>query len=151
MSPNTKDVKHRQTEILRPNIYTILTDSGLVTPYGLVVRGIYLGDVAAISKACKPSPEAMLISSSKSSGVFSWDQFQRIAHKSSIYKLSLKITLWKLLPHLPGANDSDSLTHPSAAYMRQRTGSALLQIMACRLVGAKPLSKPMLEYCQLDP
>ena len=23
--------------------------------------------------------------------------------------------------------------------------------MACRLVGAKPLSEPMLEYCQLDP
>ena len=23
----------------------------------------------------------------------------------------------------------------------------LVQIMACRLVGAKPLSKPMLEYC----
>ena len=24
---------------------------------------------------------------------------------------------------------------------------SLVQIMACRLVGAKPLSKPMLEYC----
>ena len=23
--------------------------------------------------------------------------------------------------------------------------------MACRLVGTKPLSEPMLEYCQLDP
>ena len=23
--------------------------------------------------------------------------------------------------------------------------------MACRLFGAKPLSKPMLDYCQLDP
>ena len=43
---------------------------------------------------------------------------------------------------------------PSAAYimyMRQRIGSALVQIMACRLFGAKPLSKPMLRYCQLDP
>ena len=29
---------------------------------------------------------------------------------------------------------------PSAAYMRQWTGSALVQIMACRLLGAKPLS-----------
>ena len=27
----------------------------------------------------------------------------------------------------------------------------LLQIMACRLFGAKPLSEPMLSYCQLDP
>ena len=28
--------------------------------------------------------------------------------------------------------------------------SALVQIMACRLFGAKPLSKPMLDYCQLN-
>ena len=27
----------------------------------------------------------------------------------------------------------------------------LLQVMACRLFGAKPLSEPMLPYCQLDP
>ena len=40
---------------------------------------------------------------------------------------------------------------PSAAYMRQWTRSALLQIMACRLIRAKPLSKPMLGYRQLDP
>ena len=31
------------------------------------------------------------------------------------------------------------------------TGSALVQVMACRLFGAKPLPEPMLEYCQLDP
>ena len=29
-------------------------------------------------------------------------------------------------------------------------GSALIQIMACRLFGAKPLSKPKLGYCQLN-
>ena len=29
--------------------------------------------------------------------------------------------------------------------------SSLVQIMACRLIGAKPLSEPMLDYCQLDP
>ena len=40
---------------------------------------------------------------------------------------------------------------PSAAYMRQWVGSALIQIMACRLFGARPLSKQMLGYCQLDP
>ena len=38
---------------------------------------------------------------------------------------------------------------PSAAYMRQWIGSALVQIMACRLFGAKPLSKKMLRFCQL--
>ena len=39
---------------------------------------------------------------------------------------------------------------PSVAYMRQLIGSALVQIMACRLFGTKPLSKPVLEDCQLD-
>ena len=39
---------------------------------------------------------------------------------------------------------------PSAEYMRQCIGSALVQIMACRLFGAKPLSKPMLDYSQLS-
>ena len=34
----------------------------------------------------------------------------------------------------------------SAAYMRQWTGSVLVQIMAWCLIGAKPLSKPMLVY-----
>ena len=36
---------------------------------------------------------------------------------------------------------------PSDAYIRRGTGSSLVQIMACRLFGAKPLSEPMLEYC----
>ena len=39
---------------------------------------------------------------------------------------------------------------PSAAYMRQWIWSALVRIIACRLFGAKPLSKPILGYCQLD-
>ena len=38
-------------------------------------------------------------------------------------------------------------SQPSVAYMPQWTGSALVQIMACRLTGAKPLSESMLEYC----
>ena len=38
-----------------------------------------------------------------------------------------------------------------AAYMRQWMSSILVQIMACRLFGTKPLSKPMLGNCQLDP
>ena len=40
---------------------------------------------------------------------------------------------------------------PSAAYMRQGTRPALVKIVACRLLGAKPLSKTMLVHCQLDP
>ena len=49
---------------------------------------------------------------------------------------------------------SDSiLTHlpPSATYMCQWIALTLVEIMACRLFGAKQLSKPMLGYCQLDP
>ena len=40
---------------------------------------------------------------------------------------------------------------PSATYICQWIGQALVQIMACRLFGAKPLSKPMLAYHQLGP
>ena len=40
---------------------------------------------------------------------------------------------------------------PSAAYMSQWIRSALVQIMAWHLFSAKPLSEPMLGYCQLDP
>ena len=40
---------------------------------------------------------------------------------------------------------------PSATYLRQWTDSVLVQIMACRLFGAKPLSEPMLDYSQLNP
>ena len=39
---------------------------------------------------------------------------------------------------------------PCAAHMRPWTGSALVQVMACHLFGAKPLPKPMQAYCQLD-
>ena len=38
---------------------------------------------------------------------------------------------------------------PSGAFMRQQIMPSLGQIMACRLIGAKPLSEPMLSYCQL--
>ena len=39
---------------------------------------------------------------------------------------------------------------PRAVYMRQWTGSALVQVMACRPFGVKPLPEPMIAYCQLD-
>ena len=35
----------------------------------------------------------------------------------------------------------------SVAYMRRWIGSTLVRMVACRLFGAKPLSKPMLGYC----
>ena len=48
-------------------------------------------------------------------------------------------------------NNCVNSSPPRATYMPQWTGSTLVQIMACRLFGAKPLSKSMLGYCQLDP
>ena len=39
---------------------------------------------------------------------------------------------------------------PSAAYMRRWIGPSLVQMMTCRLFGAKPLSKLVLGYFQLD-
>ena len=38
----------------------------------------------------------------------------------------------------------------SATYMCEWTGSSLVEVIACRLFGAKPLSVAMLAYCQLD-
>ena len=40
---------------------------------------------------------------------------------------------------------------PNDAYMHLWTDSPLLQIMACRLFGTKPLSKPMMTSHQLQP
>ena len=48
-----------------------------------------------------------------------------------------------------GSNDIFNSSPPSATYLRLWIGWALVQIMACRLFAAKPLSKPMLGYCQL--
>ena len=39
---------------------------------------------------------------------------------------------------------------PSVSDMHTWIWPALVQIMACRLFSVKPLSKPMLGYCQLD-
>ena len=39
----------------------------------------------------------------------------------------------------------------SAVYMHGWTGSALVQVMACRQTGDKPLPKPMLIYCHWTP
>ena len=40
---------------------------------------------------------------------------------------------------------------PGDVSVRRRPRASMVEIMACRLFGAKPLSEPMLEYCQLDP
>ena len=51
-----------------------------------------------------------------------------------------------------GRSRGIALTHHphSAAYMRRWTRSSLVQVMACRLFGTKPLPEPMLAYWLLD-
>ena len=50
------------------------------------------------------------------------------------YQKAIPLTNLPLVPHL----------------MRQWKVSPLVQIMACRLVGAKPFPEPRMVYCQLD-
>ena len=40
---------------------------------------------------------------------------------------------------------------PRNTYLHHQTMLPLVQIMDCRLCGTKPLSEPILPYCQLDP
>ena len=78
-------------------------------------------------------------------------------HIFSFKKMHLKIlsAKWQQLCHdisvLKGNDFNPSIpllsSPPSATYMRQWTRTALVQIMACCLIGAKPLSEPVLEYC----
>ena len=51
-----------------------------------------------------------------------------------------------LMPHY-WLNSYAKSSPPSALYMPQWSRSALVQIVACCLFDAKPLSKPMLSYC----
>ena len=44
-------------------------------------------------------------------------------------------------------NAFENVVFKIAIIMRQLTTPSLVQIMACRLLGAKPLSEPMLAYC----
>ena len=55
----------------------------------------------------------------------------------------LKIRHMKSGPHLPAANVLITI-------WLQRTGSSLVQVMACHLFGAKPSPEPMLNLCELD-
>ena len=45
------------------------------------------------------------------------------------------------------SNGKLNSVRPSDAYMHRSTRPLLVQLMACRLVGAKPLSEPILGYC----
>ena len=82
-----------------------------------------------------------------------WSVYKRlIMHNKPIIK-SYYILHGIKTPHVLSWHISCrvSLTNsspPSVTYMHQWIRSALVQIMACRLFGTKPLSKPVLGYYQ---
>ena len=59
------------------------------------------------------------------------------------YKMICYHELMNCMKLMPAFN----LLRPCGAYMLQQSKPSLVHIMACRLVGAKPLSEPMLWHC----
>ena len=61
----------------------------------------------------------------------------------------LRFCIWKLCSTSPKRCSDQcclKLIEASDAYMRQQIRPSLVQIMACRLLGTKPLSDPMMDY-----
>ena len=107
------------------------------------------------------SSASMLMTIFRSHYVYRW-------HLNCKKKIPQQIRVWhssdfsqslKHDQHLMKFVDSQTTSHlhqvnsfpPGAECMRLWTGATLLQVMACRLFGAKPLPEPMMTYCQLDP
>ena len=75
------------------------------------------------------------------STAYSWKRmFVYVSFHSSLF-LSCS---WQYAITGSGSGRAFHSSPPSAAYMRLWIGSALVQIMACRLFGAKSLSEPLL-------
>ena len=100
----------------------------------------------------------MLTSSSRPQRINSWLRcLQMSQHLPSRYRRRSAgtvedklrhICLWMLFIGFRLQNiDSSS---PRAEYMHRSTWSALVQVMACHLVGAKPLLESMVNFCQLN-
>ena len=123
-----------------------LTHCGLVMPWIEVSNGSGNG---LVPSGTKPSPEPMLNSHLWGSMTFTIHNFA-VSAQATILCDKFENYTFKLVASLPSGQWVNS-SPPSAAYMRQWIRSALVQIMACRLCGAKPLSEPMLEYCQSHP
>ena len=70
-----------------------------------------------------------------------------IIHTSELLAHSFQIATFELRLHKWLINS----LRPTDANMRRQSRTSLVQMMACRLSGAKPLAEPMLEYSQLDP
>ena len=70
-----------------------------------------------------------------------WNWYQNSNHPIRMYFVVCKMSKILFKPQCV------NLLGPSDAYKRHCTRPSLVQIMAYRLLGTKPLSKPMLAYC----
>ena len=86
--------------------------------------------------------------------IFPMDSCNRCTHILQVCFIGTGAIVWYDWPNASKATLSNMDTYnsspPSAAYMRQWIGPSLVQVLACRLFGAKPLPEPMLAYWQLD-
>ena len=76
-----------------------------------------------------------------------WDKFENVICKMAAIFVAVSMC-WSRVSvgnHIDWCVNS---LRPRDTYMRLWTRSSLVQIMACRLLGAKPLSEPMLTYSQ---
>ena len=109
-----------------------------------------------------PPPPSNII---KTKHILTW-HFPSISEQTnaacaSAFRDNHRFQTWQLSPNDPGKtnsrhtiwtmHDKINSSPPNAAYMRRRIGSASIQTVVCRLLGGKPLSKEMLDYCQLNP
>ena len=126
---------------MRINIATI-------TPWHMVqwgesdISSIHLG-IPIPGHVPKPLPSSPVANLNIHQQVLSW---QGVTNKENASMPWRQHVITTLTHHLP-----PNTPHPttSAVYMHQWTGSALVQIMVCRLFGAKPLPETVLVYCQL--
>ena len=72
----------------------------------------------------------------------SWPE--RLARENMVMAIQWNYCYWVLFSVFTSLRPRD-------AYVRHYNITALLQIMACRLFGAKPLFEIVLPFCQLDP
>ena len=81
------------------------------------------------------------------------DSSTNIKYRIPVYQVSMQLTSinsCQIWTWFTGSKRYFNSLRLSDAYMRQQTKPSLIQIMACRLTGAKPLSETMIEYCDLD-
>ena len=89
---------------------------------------------------------------SNTENVFIWWCYHDDDIQMKVFCTIFCILLWfgMEFPGVPFNKWFNSL-RPSGTYMHQWKGTSLVQLMACRLSGVKPLSEPMLVYFQLEP